>query len=240
MTFDILLTVTATTMIQSIFGVGVLLFGTPALLLLGYEFLDAISVLLPVSVSINALQLIKHHSLIDIKFVKNVLRYSVPVVVLFLLLVSIGKTNISLIIGSFLIFVALKEIFPRIKVMLEQMLHYEKSYLVVMGVVHGLTNLGGSLLTAIAHAKHYSKNKARATIAVCYGLFAVFQLITLQFLTISSPLSYADKATLVQIAVVVFLLTEEFIYERLDNRKYIKLFAVFLFASGCLLIWKAV
>lgn len=34
---DILLTVVATSVVQSVFGVGVLLFGTPLLLLLGYH-----------------------------------------------------------------------------------------------------------------------------------------------------------------------------------------------------------
>ena len=38
MPVDILLTVVATSAIQSIFGVGVLLFGTPLLLLLGIDF----------------------------------------------------------------------------------------------------------------------------------------------------------------------------------------------------------
>ena len=39
---DILLTVIATTIIQSVFGVGVLVFGTPILLLLGYDFINAL------------------------------------------------------------------------------------------------------------------------------------------------------------------------------------------------------
>ena len=37
--------------------------------------------------------------------------------------------------------------------------------LIVMGVVHGLSNLGGSLLTAIVHHKNYEKDVARVTVA---------------------------------------------------------------------------
>jgi len=239
MPVDILLTVVATAVIQSIFGVGVLLFGTPLLLLLGHDFFSALQILLPISITINLLQLIKHHSLIDLSFVKNVLRYSIPVVVAFLLLVSIGKINIGPFVGGFLIFIALKDVFPKAKQTLAWLVQYEKVYLVVMGVVHGLTNLGGSLLTAIVHGKHYSKDQARATIAVCYGLLAVFQLATLWFLDRAEPVSYPDKVMLLQVAAVVFLMTEEFVYKELNNEKYVKIFAGFLMASGLLLIWKA-
>ena len=61
MPVDILLTVIVTSIIQSVFGVGVLLFGTPLLLLLGYDFIDALIVLLPIYIAINALQILKHH-----------------------------------------------------------------------------------------------------------------------------------------------------------------------------------
>jgi uncharacterized membrane protein YfcA len=54
MPIDILLIVVSTSVIQSVFGVGVLLFGTPLLLLLGYEFVDALGVLLPVSIAISS------------------------------------------------------------------------------------------------------------------------------------------------------------------------------------------
>ena len=45
--------------IQSIFGVGLLLFGTPSFLLLGYDFANTINILMPVSITISALQFFK-------------------------------------------------------------------------------------------------------------------------------------------------------------------------------------
>ena len=90
---DILLTVIATSVIQSVFGVGVLLFGTPVLLLLGYDFINALSVLLPISIAINCLQIIKHFRFIDTDFYKKVLLYSIPLVILCLLFVSTAKNK---------------------------------------------------------------------------------------------------------------------------------------------------
>ncbi|MGR9116642.1 MAG: TSUP family transporter [Gammaproteobacteria bacterium] len=239
MPLDILLAVVATSVIQSIFGVGVLLFGTPLLLLLGYDFLDALVVLLPISIAINLLQIIKHFKLIDIYFVKDVLRYTIPFVVLCLFVVTSGKLNIGALVGGFLVFVALKDVFPKINQALIVMVQYERIYLAVMGIVHGLTNLGGSLLTAVVHGKQYPKDQTRVTIAICYAMFAAFQIITLFFLNAEYEVKYADNVALLQIGVVVFLMTEELLYARIDNEKYSKVFAGFLLASGLLLFAKS-
>lgn len=239
MPVDILLTVIATSIIQSLFGVGVLLFGTPILLLLDYDFINALVILLPISLAINCLQIIKHYQFIDTRFYKNVLSYAIPLVVIFLFLVTSIKINIGLLVGAFLIFVALKNFFPRIETMLQTLVKYEKSYLAVMGTIHGLTNLGGSLLTAIVHGKNYHKNQTRVTVAICYASFAVFQLLTLLFLSSEYNVSFSDNISFLQIGVIIFLLTEEMLYNRIDNEKYSKIFAAFLFASGAVLLAKS-
>lgn len=240
MAIDILLTVLATSLIQSIFGVGVLLFGTPLLLLLGHDFVDALSILLPISIAINLLQLIKHHRHIDLDFYKKVLLYTIPLVVLFLFIGVSAKINLGLLVGAFLLFVALKNTFPSIEKSLEKLVKYERTYLAVMGLVHGLTNLGGSLLTAIVHGKGYDKDRARVTIAACYATFAVFQLITLFLMSQSFKLSYSEHASFLQIGVIVFLLTEEILYSEINNKRYSQVFAAFLLISGVLLIAKSV
>ena len=42
--------------IQSIFGVGLLIFGTPSFLILGYDFANTINILMPISITISILQ----------------------------------------------------------------------------------------------------------------------------------------------------------------------------------------
>jgi len=235
---DILLTVIATTIIQSVFGVGVLLFGTPILLLLGYDFINALSILLPISIAINSLQILKHYQGIDVGFYKNVLLYTLPFVVLFLFFVSIAKININMLVGGFLVLVALKSYFPIMEKALQRMMKYERIYLAVMGIIHGLTNLGGSLLTAVVHAKSYEKDTTRVTVAISYATFAVFQLITLFLLGSSFELTFAGHMSFVLLGVIVFLLTEEIVYSAIDNQKYSQVFAVFLLCSGVLLMIK--
>jgi len=240
MAIEILLTVFITSIIQSIFGVGVLLFGTPLLLLFGYDFVNTLTILLPISIAINLLQLIKHYQHIDFYFYKKILIYTIPIIVLFLFIGVSSHINISLLIGVFLLFVALKNSVIKVEKFLEKWVKYERGYLVIMGLVHGLTNLGGSLLTAIVHGKNYPKDQARITIAACYATFAVFQLITLFILGLSSELSYSEHISFLQIGVIVFLLTEEILYRQINNQRYRQIFSAFLFISGLLLIIKSI
>ena len=240
MAIGILLTILITSIIQSIFGVGVLLFGTPLLLILGYDFVNTLTILLPISIAINLLQLIKHYRHIDFSFYKKILIYTIPIVVLFLFIGVRSHINISLLIGMFLLCVALKNSVGKVELFLEKWIKYECSYLIIMGLIHGLTNLGGSLLTAIVHGKNYSKDQARITIAACYATFAIFQLITLFILGLSSELSYSEHISFLQIGVIVFLLTEEILYRQINNQRYSQLFAAFLFISGILLIIKSI
>ncbi|WP_340121670.1 hypothetical protein [Methylobacter svalbardensis] len=108
-----------------------------------------------------------------------------------------------------------------------------------MGLVHGVSNLGGSLLTVMVYSKKYSKNKTRVTTAASYATFALCQLATLFVMDSEFTVSFADKVSFIQVAVVMFLLTEEILYSGIDNAKYRKIFAAFLFASGILLMIKS-
>jgi len=235
MSFDILMTVVVTSFIQSIFGVGVLLFGTPLLLLQGYDFVHAVIVLLPISVSINLIQIAKDYRSVDLDFYKNILIYTIPFVVIFLFVVTRLTLNIGMIIGVFLLFVAATNYSLKVYKVMKFLLRYEKVYFVTMGIVHGLTNLGGSLLTAIVHSKEYEKHKTRVTIAVSYATFATFQILTLLISGPSVDIGLSGIGIYLIVGMTIFILTETIVYVDINNENYSKYFAVFLLLSGVLL-----
>lgn len=239
MPIDILLTIIVTATIQSIFGVGMLLFGTPILLLLGYSFVDSLGVVLPISIAISLLQVLKHIDYVDKIFFKNVLRYCIPVIVLFLALIASIKINVGFIMGIFLLLVALKSFLPQVEAALKSIVKYEKLYLVITGLVHGVSNLGGSLLTVMIYSKNYPKDTTRVTAAACYAVFALFQLLTLLIMQTEFTIAYATKAFLVQIGILTFLVVEKMLYGNIDNKKYNRIFAIFLFVAGFALIAKS-
>jgi hypothetical protein len=239
MPIDILLTIILTAAIQSVFGVGMLLFGTPILLLLGYSFVDALGVVLPISIAISLLQVIKHVNYVDKPFFKNVLRYCIPVIVLFLALITSVKINIAFVMGIFLLLVALKSVLPQFENFLKSIVKYERLYLITTGFVHGVSNLGGSLLTVMIYSKQYQKDTTRVTAAACYATFAIFQLVTLIIMQTEFTIPYDTRAFFVQIGMVVFLIIEKMLYGNIDNEKYNRIFAIFLFMAGLALIGKS-
>lgn len=235
---DILITVACVAAVQSIFGVGVLLFGTPILLLLGYDFVTILAILLPISLAINVVQVARHHAHLDRSFYGKVLGLSVPCIIVFLLLVTQVRLNIGILVGIFLILVALQSLSPRVHRAIALFVRWEKTYFVAMGIIHGLTNLGGSLLTAMIHSKRYPKDTARTTAALSYGTFAVFQLVTLALALKAFPVPPATVAAYVGMGIVVFMAMERFVYARLSSDRYHAVFSGFLLCSGLALLLK--
>ena len=232
----IIIIIILTSIIQSIFGVGVLLFGTPLLLLLGYSFFECLLIVLPVSVAINIVQIIDDYRFIDFKIFKKILFLTIPFIILSLFLVDTIVVNVSIYIGLFLIFIALKDHVIFIKHFMNKILSYNKSYYVLMGAVHGITNLGGALLTAIVFHTNLNKFQKRATIAISYMTFAIFQIITVLFLDYNF-----NKYSIIYviIGVLVYLIVNRLMFYKIPDLKYDKLFSIFLILTGVLLILKS-
>ena len=239
MSLEIFITILITSIIQSLFGVGVLLFGTPLLLLFGFDFTTILTILLPISILINCFQLVSYYKTIDFVFYKKMLFYTIPFIVLFLFFVTSTELNINLLVGGFLILIALQKQFPVLDGQIKKTMKFESIYLSLMGIVHGLTNLGGSLLTAIISNKKLSKDQTRSTIAICYLTFALFQIITLFFLTERSAVKFFDYTIYWLIGAGIFFLVENKLYKNIDENKYSKSFRVFLLGSGILLMVKS-
>jgi uncharacterized membrane protein YfcA len=147
--------------------------------------------------------------------------------------------NISLLVGVFLLSVAIKDYSSTAKIMINISLRYEKIYLSVMGIIHGLTNLGGSLLTAIVQSKDYQKRITRVTVAIAYATFALFQILTLLVSGYRPEIIFSGVGVYLVAGIAIFVITEKLVYLELNNENYTKYFAAFLFLSGILLCVKA-
>lgn len=240
MSLEIMLIVVVTSAVQSVFGAGVLLIGTPLLLLLGYSFVDVLVVLLPISLTINLLKITKYHAHIDKALLRKVIFLSLPPIAVFLFLVTHVRMNIGMIIGPFLLFIACKSISATVEKFLDRLMAYEKLYLVTVGIVHGTSNLGGSLLTALIHHKNYPKDVARVTIAACYATFAVVQLLTLAFFS-RQQIDIPVFGNLIYIlaATVIYELIDATLFGKIEQERYRHIFAGFLAFAGLVLIAKS-
>ena len=236
MDFYILITILITAIVQSIFGTGVLLFGTPLLLILGYNFQYALIILLPTSILISFFQLKNNLDKIDFQFYKKLFLFSIPPIILFFYLTNLNSIRINIFVGIFLVVVAIKENILSINRMIKFLIKYESLSLMIMGMIHGITNLGGALLSAIVFSKNLSKDSKRTTIAICYLTFALFQIITL--IIAFNDNSFLNIFNFVYwiLGPVTFFTVEKYLYFRIDGGKYIKYSNFFLFILGFMLI----
>ena len=222
----VILVVFFTSIIQSIFGVGILLFGTPLLILLEYRFAELLNILLPISLSVNFFQIKKNSSYINKEFFSKFLLFVIPPIAITLNFGLSIDFNFKKFIGVFLIIIAISNYFN----ILKPQLILNKFYLILMGVFHGLTNLGGSLLTAYVGAMKLNKIQTRTNIAICYFIFALTQLIILSanglFL-----MSY-ENFIYILIAISIFILVDNKIFIKINDENFSKMVALLLFIFG--------
>ena len=172
--------VAALAIVQSMFGVGLLVFGTPTLLLAGFPFDRALALLLPASATISAAQLwqIRDRRLVQSSY----LAWTVPCVAITLAVVLHYELRLDLkrLVGGLLLVTAMLRWSPPIQLALRAgLVRHQRAYLLAMGIVHGACNMGGGLLTLFATALHPTKEAARANIAAIYLAFASIQLTVL-------------------------------------------------------------
>ncbi len=206
--------------VQSIFGVGLLLFGTPSFLLFGYDFANTINVLMPISITISSLQFFKSN-VRDKKFLKEYNLYCLPFLIIFLtialkfsylfdfkLLVAILLVLSSILILNKKKLASFKNIFFKMK----------KLVLVVIGSIHGLTNMGGSFL-AIYSTLVSGNIKETARYYICYGYLIMGILQYLLVLFISYELLRFDKLYYVLLAFLIYFPIQK-IFLKINDKKF--------------------
>ena len=155
--------------VQSIFGVGLLLFGTPTLLLLGYSYSETLWLLLPCSVTISLIQVVNDYKLIEAK--KRAVYLVIPTLVLGLALVVTYENgiNITRIVGVFLLLIGVIRFSSKLQALLSSTVKkHIQIYYIIIGVVHGISNMGGGPLSILMSTIYSKKEIIRANVAFIY------------------------------------------------------------------------
>ena len=226
-------------LVQSVFGVGLLLIGTPLLLLLDVPFGTALWLLLPASLTISLLQLVLSPR-IDRDSVRKVSAYALPSLIVGVLvsLNGIRAPQLDVLVALVLLGSALMRIVGRFASNLRIFsTRHDSAMLALIGFVHGFSNLGGGLLAAYATARHVDKHAARETIAVAYALFATTQLVVL---TLMGNMQIGS-VTIVMVctAAMTFLTLGRIAFRRLSIALFNSIFTVLMLIMAALLIMKS-
>lgn len=214
-------------LIQSIFGVGLLLLGTPAFLLLGYNYFEVLNILLPYSILISVLQIIFNKDKM-LGFGLQILKYSIPTLILGLIIVNYLLENIN-----FLFFIS----FVLITFSIINLMNLRKERfkiknlniaLIMLGLVHGLSNLGGTLLSIIASNVNKDKFLIRNNIATGYFLFASFQILVVNVFFVRMNFEYLQ---FLWIPILIYF-TSQFIFKKIKNILFYKILNLFTLIYG--------
>ena len=220
-------------MVQSVIGVGILLFGTPTLLLMGYNYQETLLMILPSSILISFLQAINSTKfLYDTKYIYI---YTLPMVVFGLLFVTLSYDyiNVKYIIGIMLILIGLIRSVPKIKQYLKALfIKHIVLYHILMGGVHGISNMGGGMLVVFMSTIHNNREIILTNIAYTYLLFGAVQMITL--VLFSQESINLDAILLAIASMVVYMIVKIVIIKKVTDLKFNSLITLLIFVYGAL------
>jgi uncharacterized protein len=170
--------VTVLALVQSLFGVGLLLFGTPTLLLLGLPFDQVLGYLLPCSIVVSALQVATSGGLTLEPIRRQFLMLTAPAVLVTTgVALALGTPHqVRLIVGIVLLLTTATRLGRLQPVLTRTVKKHTRPLMLLLGIVHGWSNLGGGILTVIVSASFSDKESIRRHIAFAYGSMAIIQL----------------------------------------------------------------
>ena len=193
--------------VQSLFGIGLLMFGTPTLLLLGYPFSQTLAILLPASIVVSLLQVSDMPRRFDGLLPRLAGWCLIPIALTLASVLAWDRhVSLNLPVAVLLMLFVVVRLFPRLRAVASQWVSgHERLWLVFMGIAHGLSNLGGGLLMIFAGSRYRHKEDIRALVAHCYVCIMAVQLLVLAVFTPAvfgaSQLGYMAVAALVFLVV---------------------------------------
>ena len=231
-----LVIITFLIIIQSIFGVGLLLFGTPSFLILGYDFANTINILMPVSITISILQFFKS-KVSDRKFIIEYNLFCIPFLVFFLIIALKLKYffDFKFLVGLLLVFSSIlilnKKKFSSFK---EIFFKFKKFVLIGIGCVHGLTNMGGSFLAI--YSTLVSQNKKEITrYYICYGYLIMGILQYFTVLLLSSKTLEFTKLFYILFSLILYFPSQN-LFKNINDNKFSKYINVIALVYGTLIL----
>jgi uncharacterized membrane protein YfcA len=217
---------------------GLLIFGTPTLVILGFDFVSTLATLLPASITISLLQIIEDKSM-DPNFASRFAIWGLPSAGLGLVIVVQYEPRIplELLLGSLLLFFASLRFLPNFSELITTAVRRHVSvWMIAMGLVHGLSNLGGSVLSMVTSAFFKDKNDIRKTIAFCYFCFAAIQIF---ILVVARPGLFGVSQVLIMVlAATVYMAVGRISFQFISQPAYERLFTGFMYLYAVILLSK--
>jgi len=223
--------------IQSIFGIGLLIIGTPLLLLLNLDFIKILSILLPCSILISFLQIVFSKFKIN-NYQKKIIYLSIPAVIAGIIMLHfvVTKINFKIFIGCSILLMFLFKFIITKKFFKKIFIKYKKITIIFIGLFHGLTNVGGTLLSLFfQEINSNNKNKIQASVSYAYFFFALTQYLSIQIF-FKNIYPNIENLYLLFASILGFLLGKK-IFSKIKDDLFIKILNLLILISASILIF---
>lgn len=220
------------TISQSIFGIGILLWGTPALMFLNYTFHHTLEMLLPISLLISFSQFYPNIKFINYGLIGKFVIFSIPGLIFGLSIALYYQLDLRPFVAGMLIMIGLGRVtsaFAHVNKFFEK---YDNLFISTIGFIHGFSNLGGPLVVARTTLENIAKYEYRTQVSVIYFVFALFQLIILLIFNQKFKLSIGY----VLISVGVYLFINKVWFSKISNKNFDFLITILIFTLAFVLL----
>ena len=225
--------------IQSIYGVGLLVFGTPILLLNGMDFFSVLGFLLPSSIVISVLQIYETR--------ENVIREVnlIPLAIMGILVgvvfleVNSAPAQMAVIMTVAMFMTATLRSFPKVMKWLSSKLDlYGKTFHFLNAVFHGFSNLGGTLLSVYSTTVYSDKIRAIRCTAIFYFIYAFSQVITVTLL--GNGTVFVQGSMLTPATLLIYLIVGRNSLKLISDKNFYLLSTIFFWVAALVFFGKSV
>ena len=225
-------------LMQSIFGVGLLLFGTPTFLYLNYSLYETLFLLLPISLSISLIQFF-NSKLQDKSFIKKFNIYNLPLLLIsqIIILFFQNTINLKIYISFALILLSVLSLnhkkFHKIKFNNT----YQNISLSLIGIIHGLTNLGGGFL--IIHANKLTNNKIKTRYYISYAYLAMVSLQLIILFTLYGNEYEYNNLYYLFLALIIYY-PAQIIFKKIDQNYFAFIIKIIAIVYGSFIFFNSI
>lgn len=223
-----IVTIAAFAILQSVFGIGILFLGTPTLLILGYPFAEALSIVLPASIAVSFLQVLKGGTPARAWVNEFAVWCVFPLGTILIIGLSLGLNfELELFVAVMLLAYVVIRIVPGANDYLQHHVRrFPRAWLLMIGTVHGLSNLGGGFLAIFAASTFQDKKLIRNRIAFCYLCFAGVQLSVLAIL--APDTMHLAQFGYAVLAGAIFIVIERHVFGSITSPVFDRVFTILI------------
>jgi len=222
-------------LIQSIYGVGLLVFGVPVLLIYGLDYSAIVGLLLPSSIFISILQLFKNRNIKSSEIKLLPLAAFGIIIGLGLSMLAVTTNMIPIIVGFSMLFITLLRTNASIRQNIAVFLIKNRPiFHLLNAILHGFSNLGGALLTFYSASVYKEKTDALHCTSLFYLVYAVSQMAILIFIERGDI--FRAGLLCLPFTAFLYLLIGQKTFRLISQRKFDNLATVFFFFAGLMFL----